>query len=136
MLPNLGYNVRVLHPLIKIPQMFEVREVLLFICHLQEGDRNVFTSDPFIEVIFNLDSEYISHDEESKYKDLQLSRQAQSLTMKAFHLRKTHTMPSSFFPWNQVLLMSIWMTGARNMPVFCSMFYSGGASCQRLGCSQ
>ena len=86
MLPNSGYNVRVLHPLVEIPQMLEVHEVLLFICRLQEGDGNVFAGDPFIEVIFNLDLEYISHDEESKYKDLQSSRQAQLLTTRAFHL--------------------------------------------------
>jgi hypothetical protein len=33
--------------------------------------------------------------------------------------------PSSFFPRNQVLLMSVWMMGARNIPVFWSVFYSG-----------
>ena len=86
MLPKLGYNVRFLSPLIEIPQMLEVHEILLFICHLRESDRNVFASDPLIKVVFNLDSEYISHDEESKFNDLQSSRQAQSLTMRAFHL--------------------------------------------------
>ena len=57
MLPNSGYNTRFLRPLVNILRTLEVRDVILFIGGLREGDRNVFTGNPLIEVVFNLDSE-------------------------------------------------------------------------------
>ena len=89
MFPNSGYNFGFLHFLVKIFQMLEVCDILLFICCLGESNGNMFPSYPFIEIVFNLDSEFISGKEENKHNDLQLLRQGRWLSTRAFHPQRT-----------------------------------------------
>ena len=89
MLPKSGYDIGILGPLIKILQTLHMCEILLFICVLREGDGNVFASDPLIKVIFDLELEPMSHEEETKYDDLQLSIQEQLLSRRAFRPWRT-----------------------------------------------
>lgn len=86
MLPN---DIGILHPLIEILETLEMSEVLLFVCGLQEGNGNIFPSNPLVEVVFDLHSEPINNEEENNLKDLQLLRPGRWLTTRAFHLQKT-----------------------------------------------
>ena len=89
MLPNSRYDIWFLCLLIKNLKTPEVGEILLFVSRLREGDRDMFSGNPFVKIVFNLDSEFFSCDEESKHRDLQLSRQMQWLSTRAFCPRKT-----------------------------------------------
>jgi hypothetical protein len=129
MLPNSGYNIRLLHSLLEILQTLEVREIFLFVGGLRECDGNVFAGDPLVEIVFNLDSEFISDEEVHKKHGLTIVKTRAIVDKESISSSKNSgcITPSSFFPRNHVLLTSVWMIGARNMPIFCSMFYSGVA---------
>ena len=68
MLPNSGDNVGFFRPLIEILKALEVCKILLLICGLREGDGNMFPGYPLVEIVFNLDSDSISCEEEYIYK--------------------------------------------------------------------
>ena len=89
MLPQVGYNVGFPHLLVEVLQVLDVSKVLLLVCVLREGNGDMFTSNPLIEVVFDLDSESMSNEEKSKCEDLQQSKQGQGLTTRASHLRRT-----------------------------------------------
>jgi len=57
--PELRHDVGFLGLLIEVLQALEVCEVLLFICILRDRDSNVFTSNPLIEVVFDLKFESV-----------------------------------------------------------------------------
>jgi hypothetical protein len=57
--PEPRHDVGFLGLLVKVLQALEVCEVLLFVCVLREGDSNVFTGNPLIEVVFNLKFEFV-----------------------------------------------------------------------------
>ena len=67
MLPNSGHDIGFFCPLVEIVQTLEVCEVFLFICRLREGDGDMFSGDPLIEIVFNLDSVPFSHEEENEH---------------------------------------------------------------------
>ena len=49
----------------------------------------MFAGNPLVKVIFDLETKSMSHEDETKHDDLQLSIQEQLLSVRAFHLRKT-----------------------------------------------
>ena len=88
MLPKSRHNIGFLRPLIKVLEALEVCKVFLFVSGLREGHGKVFPSDPFIKVIFDLDSESMSREEETKNEDLQLSIRGRWLITRPFHPRR------------------------------------------------
>ena len=64
MLPKSGYNIGFFRLLIEVLQTLDVRKVLLFVCVLREGNGNMFTGNPLIEVVFNLNLESMNREEE------------------------------------------------------------------------
>jgi hypothetical protein len=74
----------------------------------------VFTSNPFVKVIFNLGSEYISREGETNQKTLTTVKTRAMVANESISSSKNSgcITPSSFFPLNHALLTSVWMTGA------------------------
>ena len=125
MLPNSGHDVGILCPLLEILQVLDVSVIFLFVCRLCERDGNVLARDPLIEIVFNLYTYYMSRKDKKKDKGLTIVKTSPIVDKDIISSSKNSgwTTPSSFLPRNHVLLISVWMTGARKIPVFCSVFY-------------
>ena len=81
---NSRYYVGFLRPRVKILQALDMCEKLLFVCILRESDRNVLSSNPFIKIVFNLDSESMSCYEETEHQ-LTYNRQHKSNRCQGHH---------------------------------------------------
>ena len=66
MFPNSWYDARFLCPLVEILETLQVGDVLLFIRGLRECDGDMLPGNPFVKVVFDLDSESISYYQEGK----------------------------------------------------------------------
>ena len=89
----------------------------------------MFTSNPFLKVVFYLNSKSMSCEEETKNKEFTsvITRAMVDNESISFSKNLGWSIPSSFLSRNQVLLISVWMRGERNIPNCCSGSYSGRA---------
>jgi hypothetical protein len=107
--------------LLKIDNPFEVGTVFLLVSCSRERDINLFPSDPFIEVVFDLKEVRLGN-----YRNVNLKIKLTTVRTKAmvaigrtsFSENSGCTTPSSSLFLNQILLIIVCIRGARNMPDF------------------
>ena len=109
---------------LKIRNEFEVRAVFGFVCCTGERNVDMFTSDPLVEVIFNLKAVLGYCNKLSVILSLKTgltsvcTNAMVAIGSLSFSENSGCIIPSSSLFLNQTLLIIVCMIGARNIPIF------------------